>query len=273
MQIIHDLQDMTYLQWTQIRRSSGTAGSFLKAREQIGHRQYYYKLSNYDAIYGVYGHECVNEIIVDRLLTLLQIPHLHYDLIHARIEVRGQKYTTYLCRSEDFKKKGDLKTALDAYYDMESQTGETPLQFCRRLGFSEYIDQMLLIDFLILNRDRHGANIEILKNSFTHEVRLAPLFDHGLSLVFSCYDDASLQEVNPREDKAVQCFVGGHSAWENLQLITRKNRIALPEFDDKMRVYLFDGVGDVVSAKWKDTVWRFLQERAEMYEDFCNQEC
>ncbi|MBR3024372.1 MAG: hypothetical protein IKH71_07970 [Oscillospiraceae bacterium] len=27
--IIHELQDMTYLNWSQIRNSSGTAGSFL----------------------------------------------------------------------------------------------------------------------------------------------------------------------------------------------------------------------------------------------------
>ena len=33
-QIIHELQDMTYLSWAKIRRSSGTAGSFLKAYEE-----------------------------------------------------------------------------------------------------------------------------------------------------------------------------------------------------------------------------------------------
>lgn len=30
-QIIHEKQSMEYLQWSQIRSSSGTAGSFLKA--------------------------------------------------------------------------------------------------------------------------------------------------------------------------------------------------------------------------------------------------
>ena len=32
-QIIHELQDMTYLSWAKTRNSSGTAGSFLKACE------------------------------------------------------------------------------------------------------------------------------------------------------------------------------------------------------------------------------------------------
>lgn len=53
MQIIHELRDMRYLEWTKTRHSSGTAGSFLKAYEKVGGRKYYYKLSNYDSINGM----------------------------------------------------------------------------------------------------------------------------------------------------------------------------------------------------------------------------
>ena len=73
-QIIYDLQDMSYLNWAQARNSSGTAGSFLKAYEETPDGKIYYKLSNYDAFRGIVGHECVNEIIVDRLLKLLKNP-------------------------------------------------------------------------------------------------------------------------------------------------------------------------------------------------------
>ena len=45
-QIIHEMQDMTYLSWAKMRNSSGTAGSFLKAYEE---GKIYYKRSNYDA--------------------------------------------------------------------------------------------------------------------------------------------------------------------------------------------------------------------------------
>jgi len=34
-QIIHEKQSMEYLQWSQIRSSSGTAGSFLKATDDL----------------------------------------------------------------------------------------------------------------------------------------------------------------------------------------------------------------------------------------------
>ena len=66
--IIHEKQDMTYLSWSKIRNSSGTAGSFLKAYSMLGGKKTYYKLSNFDQMGGIIGHECVNEIIVDRLL-------------------------------------------------------------------------------------------------------------------------------------------------------------------------------------------------------------
>jgi hypothetical protein len=70
-QIIHELQDMTHLSWAKTRNSSGTAGSFLKAYEDGVDGKTYFKLSNYDAWKGIIGHECVNEIIVDRLLSIL----------------------------------------------------------------------------------------------------------------------------------------------------------------------------------------------------------
>ena len=64
--IIHEKQDLRYLSWSLIRSSSGTAGSFLKATSELGNRKIYCKLSNFDPINGIVGHECVNELIADR---------------------------------------------------------------------------------------------------------------------------------------------------------------------------------------------------------------
>ena len=163
--VIREIQDLTYLNWTKTRGSSGTAGSFLKAYSELNGVKTYYKLSNYDAVKGVVGHESVNEIIVDRLLTKLGIEHLHYQLIHADILVDGWMVETWLCASEDFKQRGESKMALDQYYNTEKLPEESPLAFCVRQGWANYIWEMLLVDYLILNRDRHGANIEVLRNS------------------------------------------------------------------------------------------------------------
>ncbi|MCR5609246.1 MAG: hypothetical protein K6G26_09310, partial [Lachnospiraceae bacterium] len=93
--IILEKQDLTYLNWSHIRSSSGTAGTFPKAESVIGGKKKYYKLSNFDPLHGVTGHECVNELIVDRLLNVLGVEHIHYDLINAVIEIDGQEYATF----------------------------------------------------------------------------------------------------------------------------------------------------------------------------------
>lgn len=273
MTIIHELQDYTYLNWTKSRHSSGTAGSFLKAYEKKNGKKLYYKLSNYDVVKGIVGHECVNEIIVDRLLTLLEIPHLSYELIHAKVLIRGVEYETYLCCSEDFKTKGDMKIALDAFYDKEALAGETPLVFCKRMGFETQIYEMFLIDYLILNRDRHGANLEVLKNSQKKTIELAPLFDHGLSLLFHIYDTNSIETVDYLEDKKVQSFVGGASTYDNLSLIPIEFWKELPPFDDKMFHFLFDGVEELMGELWISHIWKFLKTRGETYEDLRTSKC
>ena len=98
--VIREKKDMKYLSWSKIRNSSGTAGSFLKAYSELGGKKTYYKLSNFDSMKGIIGHECVNEIIIDRLLELLEIPSLHYQLIHADVVISGKEYEVYLCTSD-----------------------------------------------------------------------------------------------------------------------------------------------------------------------------
>lgn len=268
--IYRDEIDLTHLEWTRTRHSSGTAGSFLKAYEKTKGKKTYYKLSNYDVVNGIVGHECVNEIVACRLLTSMGIKHLEYDLINARIMIRGKAYHTYLCRSYDFKEAGDSKIALDAYYDMMHEDDETPMAFCERNGWSEYIYNLLTVDYLIMNRDRHGANIEILKNRIKHNYYPAPLFDHGLSLLCSCRNDDEYRKINPLEEKKVQCFVGTNNTLANLELIPREKRLRLPDFDKDLEASLFQGLEGIMSDAWIESVWNFLVVRAKQYEDLFN---
>ena len=215
--IIHEKQDLTYLEWSRYRHSSGTAGSFLKAYSDLEGIKKYYKLSAYDVNKGVFGHECINEIIADRLQTLLGIEHVSYQLIHADIIVDEKEIDTYVCVSEDFKKPGESKIAFEDFFQIYRNADEKELDFCVRMGWRKQIDDMLLLDYLILNRDRHGANLEVLKNG---TYRLAPLYDHGLSLLFSCETEQELKEYDVMQDKKVQCFVGSNSTLSNLSLIS-----------------------------------------------------
>ena len=270
-QIIHELQDMTHLSWAKTRNSSGTAGSFLKAYEDGVDGKTYFKLSNYDAWKGIIGHECVNEIIVDRLLSILGISHLPYQLIHAKILIDQKEYETWLCASKDFKQRGESKIALDAYYQAESLPNESPMDFCIRNGWESTVYEMLVVDYLILNRDRHGANMEVLRNQRNKTIRLAPLFDHGLSLLSRCESTEAMLREDVMADKPVQCFVGSRSSWENLRLIPRDQRPPLHPLTENDRAILLEGLSEALDQQWLDRIWEMIWKRWQAYEDLCNQ--
>ncbi|MBR4515297.1 MAG: hypothetical protein IKO61_10480 [Lachnospiraceae bacterium] len=263
--IIQEEQDLTYLKWSHIRNSSGTAGTFLKSESTLDGIKKYYKLSDFDQINGVVGHECVNEIIVDRLLNILKVDHIHYQLINAVIEIDGREYTTYLCCSEDFKKAGESKAALDNYYTVNHLIGESHYDFCVRMGWQKYIDVMLAVDYIILNRDRHGANIEVLRNPRLKTIRLAPLFDHGLSLMYSCITEQEVEQYDISEDKRCQNFIGGFSCYDNLSLIKERNLFE-GKLNKKDKASIFEGLDKVLSKQHIDKLWDMIYSRYKTYE-------
>lgn len=269
--IIYEKQDFRNLSWTELPSTGWIGGSFLKAVDFQEKPFRYYKLSFYDSIKGIIGHECVNELIVDRLLNILGISHIHYQLINARVKVENKEQDTWLCISEDFRKKEESKIALDVFYELEKTKEETPFSFCIRNGWEDQIYEMLLVDFLILNRDRHGANLEVMKNNRIRELYLAPLFDHGLSLLFSCHDESEIRNYNVLEDKPVQCFLGSCSAAGNLELIPSGKLPKVNPLQKKHKAELLMGLEQIMPSCFLEKIWEMLWKRWEAYEDFCNQ--
>ncbi|MCR5675172.1 MAG: hypothetical protein K6G16_05610 [Lachnospiraceae bacterium] len=265
-----ELQDLRHLRWAKSRGSSGTAGSFLKSYENTGARKRYYKLSDYDVTRGIVGHECFNEIIAQRLLEHLGIAHLSYRLIHALVSMDGGDHETWLCGSEDFKERGERKLALEDYYVLERQDDESPLDFCLRMGWQEQIYGMLAIDFLILNRDRHGANLEVLMDRKNRSVRLAPLFDHGVSLVCRCHDVGELKAFDVMKDQKVQSFIGGNSVSDNLRLVPMTWLKGLPEITDRDLSRILSEPINILGKPYVTKIREMLQRRWETLERFRN---
>ena len=267
--IVKEKQDLTYLSWSIYRNSSGTAGSFLKAYSELGGKKIYYKLSNFDQLNGIIGHECINEIVIDRLLSILGVPHLEYQLIHADVIIDGKIHNVFLCASEDFKAPGESKIALDVYQKIEGSKNESTLDFCIRNGFEQYIYQMLAVDFLILNRDRHGANIEVLKNKRKKTLRLAPLFDHGLSLL--CHSNIEqLASFDVMQDRPCNNFIGSHSTFENLKLIPNTKKPKLNPLKESDCNIILEDLDGIVPQLLQDKIWEMIWKRWCAYEDFCH---
>jgi len=195
---------------------------------------------------------------------------LAYQLIHADVTVDGKTHEVYLCASEDFKAKSESKIALDAYKELEALPDESALEFCSRMGWENYIYQMLVVDYLILNRDRHGANIEVLRNSRKKMVRLAPLFDHGLSLLCSCSDDAAAAKFDVMADKPCNNYIGSKSTWDNLRIIPKDKTPELTPLHESDRQVLLEGLDGVISPTLQEKIWEMIWKRWCAYEDFCH---
>lgn len=268
--IILEKQDYTHLSWSKVRNSSGTAGSFLKSCSVLGGVKTYYKLSDYDTVNGIVGHECVNELIVDRLLDIFGIEHLKYQLIHADVMINEKRQETFFCASADFKEPGEDKLALDAFYDIEREKGESIFDFCVRNNWENYIYEMLVVDFIVLNRDRHGANIEVLRNRRKKTLRLAPLFDHGISLLCRCHTEEEIDGFDVMEDKKTNSFIGSFSTKENLKLIPRDKLPKLNPLTKADKKIIFDGLDSVISGALIEKIWEMIWKRWCYYEDFCH---
>lgn len=145
------------------------------------------------------------------------------------------------------------------------------MQFCERNGWSEFIYQMLVVDYLILNRDRHGANIEVLRNSKKKTIRLAPLFDHGLSFLFRCETPEQISAFDVMADTKVQSYVASQSARENLNLIPYDHFPAFHPLKETDRAILMEGLDNAIPALLQDRIWEMIWRRWQVYEDLRNQ--
>ena len=150
---------------------------------------------------------------------------------------------------------------------MNALPGESHYDFCVRYGWQSYIDTMLAVDYLILNRDRHGANIEILRNARKKTLRPAPLFDHGLSLLYSCLTKGEAEAFDIMEDKRCQNFIGSFSCYENLDLISEKKKIFSGKLKPSDRKKLFDGIDGILPEIYYERIWNMIYKRYKTYEN------
>lgn len=122
------------------------------------------------------------------------------------------------------------------------------------------------MDYLILNRDRHGANIEVLRNSKKKTMRLAPLFDHGLYFLFRCETPEQIAAFDVMADTKVQSYVASQSARENLNLIPHDRFPALHPLKETDRGTLMEGLDDAIPVLLQDRIWEMIWRRWQVYQ-------
>jgi len=182
--------------------------------------------------------------------------------------VDGKEIETWLCRSENFRAAGERKQAFDTYYSMHRLGNESPLEMLDRLGFGAEIRKMLLADFLTVNRDRHGANIELLISP-DGSIRLSPLFDNGITFLapyegrpelYASFD--AMQDVNTNN------YIGTRSLFENLKFLQPKPQV--DELQPSWHDELLQGLEDIIEPVLQEKIWEIVENRWKYYEAFCD---
>ena len=72
-------------------------------------------------------------------------------------------------------------------------------------------------------------------------------------------------------DKKVQCFVGSHSAWDNLHLIPAGQYPRLNSLKESDRSFILGGLEGVLSSRRLDYTWEMIWRRWQVYENLRNQ--
>lgn len=182
---------------------------------------------------GATRQEPYNEVLASRIMDRLQIPHVSYSLWME------EEYPYSIC--EDFITPDT--ELISAWRIM--QTAKKPnhislyqyyLDCCERLNIPDVeksLNWMLVLDYLIVNEDRHFNNFGVIRRADTLEyVGAAPIYDSGTSLWF----DKPLQMIHG--DVPVTCKPFKISHEEQIKLVTDFSWLefsALKGLDEELR--------------------------------------
>lgn len=127
------------------------------------------------------GNEPYSEYFVSQLETALGIEHVEYDLdsYHERIVSTCKLITSK-----------EISMIPSVYYFKNCSELPDYLLCADKLGVGDKIRNMLVLDALTCNYDRHLNNIQFLVRSDTYEIiSLAPVFDNGMGLCSHCKNE------------------------------------------------------------------------------------
>ena len=132
-----------------------------------------------------YRQEPINEVVASKIMEYLNIPHIDYQMMFSL----GYPY----CECSDFIDINcDFVSAYQINQVLKKNNDESPyshfLRCANSLGIpnvKEFLNQMIVIDFIIANEDRHFNNFGAIRNVDSLEfVSMAPIFDSGSCLGF-----------------------------------------------------------------------------------------
>lgn len=116
---------------------------------------------------------CANEVVFTKIAEFSGVKVTPYSQININ---NG----TYGCICPDFidNENQDAVTALQLRFEDPKRCGEKQLDYISSLGFEKEIREMMTLDCLLHNKDRHEKNFGLIYENNT-AVKFIPLFDQG----------------------------------------------------------------------------------------------
>lgn len=178
--------------------------------------------------------EPLNEVLASMLMRRLNIPHVSYTLTEI------DNFPMSLC--ENFiTTETELVSAWHIFSAGKKRQNhisiyEHFLNTCDTIGIPnmrEYVDKILVIDFLIANTDRHFGNFGVIRSANTLEwLEASPIFDCGTSMWHNEFTH------NIRYDEDIKCKPFKTYFSEQIKLVNSFDWInfdALKNIDDEFR--------------------------------------
>jgi len=129
-----------------------------------------------------FNQEPINEKIATIICQKLNINHVAYDIV----TIDGKIFSKCQCFIDE---NHDFITARPIIYTRpfnNAKDYEHMVECLEQLGITnprKSLEHMIILDYLMLNTDRHHGNFGIVRNANTlSDIKMAPIFDTGTSL-------------------------------------------------------------------------------------------
>lgn len=193
-----------------------------------------------------YRQQPLNEVIATEIMKRLHIPCVPYT-------VTWNKGTPYSICADFVGENTELVPAWRIIQTRKQPNNVSAYQHfvnCAEAlgipGVVPFLDRMIVLDYLILNEDRHLNNFGALRNAETLEwLRMAPIYDSGSSLGY----DKTVPLMKDRDEITCKPFKKHHD--EQLKLVSSFDWIDFSVLSD-IRSIIADVLSDGQAADYMD---------------------
>ena len=209
---------------------------------------------------SLYYQEPYNEVIASEICKSLGISHIPYDLKiigNAPCSICENFITT----------DTELVTAYSLMKSIKKHNNHSRYEHFIRVceennlyNVYDFCDEMIVLDYIIGNHDRHLRNFGVIRNVETLEYTgFAPIFDSGTSLRY----DTPHDEIEINKDLASLPFKSFHS--EQIELVKKPGRFELsklkhlPEYAKEIL-----STGDILKKERVNVLAKVLEARIGM---------